>query len=298
MKVGFLGLGTMGAPMAANVLARGHALAVWNRTAARAAPLVERGARLAASPADAAAGAEVVIAMLADPAAVDAVLGAALEGVAAGAVVVDCSTVDPATARRLDERVRARGAQFVDAPVSGTRKPAVDGALLVLAGGPEEAIERARPVLEAMGRVRVVGGVGQGTATKLVLNGLGAHMLTGLCAMLTLGVKHGLSARTLLDVIQAGAFSSPLFATKGERILARDFSADFTLALMLKDQELVLEAARGLGYAMPTERAIRDVLQAAVAQGIGGDDLAGLVQLFESWAGVTVAAAQKKGGPG
>lgn len=291
MNIGFLGLGTMGAPMAANVAKRGHALTVWNRTRERAASLVAGGARLAATPAEAARGADVVITMLADPAALHAVFDGddgVLAGLGGGALVVDMSTVDPASARRLDEQVRARGARFVDAPVSGTRKPAVDGTLLIMAGGDAADIQRARPVLETMGRVVAVGGVGQGMAMKLVLNGLGAHMMTGFAAMLTFGVRHGLDARVMLEVIGGGAFSSPLYATKGPRIFARNFDPDFTLALMHKDQTLVLETAQMLGYAMPTLAAIRDVLAQAVAAGYGDGDLCGVVRLFEDWAGVTV----------
>lgn len=289
MNVAFLGLGTMGAPMAANVLRRGHALAVWNRSPERARSLVDAGARRAATPADAARGADVIVLMLADPAAVHAVVDGA-DGVAAalspGALVVDMSTVDVATARAVDGTVRARGGRFIDAPVSGTRKPAVDGKLVIMAGGDPADIERARPVLEAMGRVVPVGGVGQGMASKLVLNGLGAHMMTGFSAMMVLAVKLGLDPETMLEVIGAGAFSSPLYASKGPRMLARDFAADFTLALMHKDQELVIDTAASLGYAMPTLAAIRDVLAEAIAAGYGDGDLSGVVRLFEDWAKV------------
>lgn len=288
MNVAFLGLGTMGAPMAANILKRGHALAVWNRSPARAESLVTAGARLASSPADAARGAEFVLTMLSDVRAVDEVYEQLAPALEKNSVAIDLSTVDPATARRTDERVRARGAEFLDAPVSGTRKPAVDGTLLILAAGPAATVERARPILEHLGRVRHVGDVGQGMAMKLVLNGLGAHMITGLSAMLTFGARHGLDGRAMLDVIASGAFSSPLYASKGERILARDFRPDFTLALTLKDQELVLGAARDLGVPLPTLSAVRDVLADAVATGLAVDDLCGLVQWFERASGVTV----------
>lgn len=296
MNVAFLGLGTMGAPMAANVLKRGHRLAVWNRTRPRAEPLAARGARLASSPADAARGAEVVVTMLANPAAVRTVLagpGGVLEGLEPGAVVADMSTVDPATAREMAALVRERGGRFVDAPVSGSLTPAVEGTLVIFSGGEAEDVERARPVLESMGRLRHVGAVGCGMALKLVLNGLGAHMLTGFAASLVLGVKQGLEPRLILEAIQAGAFSSPLYASKGERILAGDFRPDFTLALMLKDQELVLGAARRLNYPMPTQAAIRDVLLQAVGAGLGDGDLSGLVRLFESWAGVSARASSR-----
>jgi 3-hydroxyisobutyrate dehydrogenase-like beta-hydroxyacid dehydrogenase len=291
MKIAFLGLGTMGAPMAANVLRAGHALVVWNRTAEKARPLVDAGAKMATSPADAARDAEVVITMLADPAALEAVMRAddgVLSSLAKDALVVDMSTVDPASARSLDAAVRARGGRFVDAPVSGTRQPAVDGKLVIMAAGDAADVERARPILSSMGRVIFVGAVGQGMAMKLVLNGLGAHMMTGFAAMLVLGARQGLSAATMLEVIGAGAFASPLFAAKGARIAARSFAPDFTVALMRKDQALVLSTARALGYAMPTERAIMEVLDAAIGDGLGEDDLCGVVQLFERWAGVTV----------
>jgi len=157
-----------------------------------------------------------------------------------------------------------------------------------MAGGAAEDVERARPVLETMGRVLHMGEIGQGMATKLVLNGLGAHMLTGFCAMMTLGARQGLDPKKLLEVISSGAFSSPLYAGKGPRIFAREFSADFTLSLMLKDQELVLATAQQLGYPMPTLAAIREVLVEGVKAGFGEGDLSGLIRLFEGWAGVEV----------
>jgi 3-hydroxyisobutyrate dehydrogenase-like beta-hydroxyacid dehydrogenase len=291
MSVAFLGLGTMGAPMAANILRRGHALTVWNRTASRAEPLVAAGARLAATPAEAARGADAVITMLADPTALDAVLHGAdgvVAALAPNALVIDMSTVDVKSAHRADEAVRARGGRFIDAPVSGTRKPASDGTLVIMAGGAPADVERARPLLECMGRVVPVGAVGQGMAMKLVLNGLGAHMMTGFAAMLVLGTKLGLPPKAMLEVIGAGAFSSPLYAGKGPRMLARDFAADFTIKLMHKDQELVLQTAASVGYAMPTLAAIRDVLGEAMAAGFGDGDLSGVIRLFEQWAEVTV----------
>jgi 3-hydroxyisobutyrate dehydrogenase len=288
MQIAFLGLGTMGYPMAANLAKSKFPLTVWNRTASRAQPLAAAGATVAATPSDAAARADVVISMLSDPAALDAVWNDALATLRPGALAIDMSTVDPAAARALAARVAERGASFVDAPVSGTRAPAVEGKLLIMAGGAVEDVERARPVLETMGRVVHMGAAGQGMATKLVLNGLGAHMLTGFCALMTLGVRQGLDARRLLEVIQGGAFSSPLFGSKGPRIFARDFSADFKLSLMLKDQELVLGTAKELGYAMPSLAAIRDLLISAVKEGLGEDELSGLVRLFEGWAGVEV----------
>jgi 3-hydroxyisobutyrate dehydrogenase-like beta-hydroxyacid dehydrogenase len=288
MNVSFLGLGTMGAPMAANV-GKAHALTVWNRTPERARPLIDGGARFAATPAEAARGADVIVLMLSDPRAVHAVVDGAdgiLAGLEPNALVIDMSTVDVATARAVDAKVRARGGRFVDAPVSGTRKPAVDAKLVIMAGGDPADVARARPLLETMGRVVPVGAVGQGMAAKLVLNGLGAHMMTGFAAMMVLAARLGLDLRAMLEVIGSGAFSSPLYASKGPRMMARDFDADFTLTLMHKDQELVIATAAENGYAMPTLAAIRDVLAEAIAAGYGDGDLSGVVRLFEDWAGV------------
>jgi 3-hydroxyisobutyrate dehydrogenase-like beta-hydroxyacid dehydrogenase len=293
MNVAFLGLGTMGAPMAANIAKR-HTLAVWNRSPARAKPLADTGARLAASPADAARGADVVVLMLADPIAVHTVVDGpdgVLAGLAAGALVIDMSTVDVATARVTDAKVRAQGGRFVDAPVSGTRKPAVEGKLVIMAGGEPADVERARPILETMGRVVPIGGVGQGMAAKLVLNGLGAHMMTGFSAMLVLAARLGLDLPAMLEVIGSGAFSSPLYASKGPRMIARDFDPDFTLKLMHKDQELVLATAAENGYKMPTLATIRDVLAEGIAAGYGDGDLSGVVRLFEDWAKTKIGEA-------
>jgi 3-hydroxyisobutyrate dehydrogenase len=282
MKVAFLGLGTMGAPMATNVAKR-FELVTWNRT-----PKPELSLPTAGSPAEAAAVSDVVVSMLSDPAALEAVWQAALPSLRPGSLAIDMSTVDPQSARSLAQQVEARGARFLDAPVSGTRQPAAEGRLLIMAGGDAADVERARPVLETMGRLVHMGAVGQGMAAKLVINGLGAHMLTGFTAMMTLGVRQGLDPRRLLEVIQGGAFSSPLYGGKGPRIFARDFAADFKLSLMLKDQELVLKTAGELGYAMPTLAAIREVLVSAVEEGFGEGDLSGLIRLFEGWAGVEV----------
>ncbi len=288
MNVAFLGLGIMGAAMARNVARRGHALTVWNRTRARADALAAENPSVKVAPtvAEAVRGAEVVVTMLADPPALRAVAGEALPAMAPGALFVDMSTVDPATIRDLAAQAAARGIAFVDAPVSGSRKPAVEGTLVVMAAGDAAAVERARPVLEAMGRVRYLGPTGAGASMKLVLNGLGAHLLAAHSMALVLAKALGLDPATAVEVIQSGAFASPLFAAKTPKVLARDFSADFSLALMLKDQDLVLETARAVGVELPTLRAIRDQVARAVEQGWGGEDLSVLVRLLEEDSGV------------
>jgi 3-hydroxyisobutyrate dehydrogenase-like beta-hydroxyacid dehydrogenase len=206
----------------------------------------------------------------------------------AGATLVEMSTVDPATSRAVAAAAAARGVRFIDAPVSGSRAPAVAGRLLVLAGGEAADLARVLPVLETMGRVLHVGPVGAGAALKLAVNALGAHMMVGVAASLVLAARLGVDPAVALDAIQAGAFAAPLHARHGDRILDGNFAApDFTVALFRKDAELALAAARAAGYDMPTLEAIRRVADEAVAAGQGDDDLAGLVRRFEARAGVT-----------
>jgi 3-hydroxyisobutyrate dehydrogenase-like beta-hydroxyacid dehydrogenase len=286
MRVGFLGLGTMGAPMAGHVLAAGHDLIVYNRTPARADALVARGARRADTPRAAAAERQVVITMLGDERSLEAVLSGPdglLAGLEPGTVVVEMSTVGRAAALDAARRIAERGARFVDAPVSGTRGPAIAGKLLVIAGGAAPDVELASSVLRAFGTVQHVGPVGSGAAMKLVLNGLGAQMLTALCSVLGLAERLGLDRGTVLDVVQAGAFSSPTFAGKRARLLSPDpgADADFKMGLWEKDQRLVLEEAARQGYAMPQLDAVRALIQQAIDRGLGDEDMAAIIRVFE-----------------
>lgn len=283
MRIAFLGLGTMGEPMAHNLLAAGHALTVWNRTQGRAAALVRKGAVLAASPRAAVAGAELVLTMLTDEHALTAVLGGeagALRGLEAGQLFVEMSTIGREAALAAAREVQARGARFLDAPVSGTRAPAIAGKLLVLVGGAKEDYARAEPALAALGAVRHVGKLGDAAATKLVLNGTGAQMLMALASTLGLARRLGLDPSIVFDTIQAGAFSTPLFAGKRERLLGDAPGADpeFTITLWEKDQRLVLEEAARLGYEMPTLEKVHEVMLRAIDAGLGDEDIAAITR--------------------
>lgn len=299
-RVAFLGLGTMGAPMAAHVARAGAALTVWNRSddKARAFAAVHKQAVVAGSPRAAAAEADVVITMLADPAALEAVLGGAgdgaadtdaglLAGLRPGATVVDMSTVDPATSRAAAARVSARGARFLDVPVVGSRRPAEAGTLLLLAGGEAADLERVRVVLEPMGRLLAVGPVGAGSTLKLVCNSLGAHMLVGLAGALVFARAAGLDPQLAFEAIQRSAFAAPGHAAKAERILGGDFGhPDFTLRLMKKDQALALRTAAEAGLELSSLAAIVGLIDEALSLGHGDEDLAAVVRAYEARAGV------------
>ncbi len=298
ISVAFLGLGTMGAPMARRLaIASQVSLSVYNRTASRAAPFASLGARVCASPAEAVEGADVIVTMVADPAALRAVCegeGGALASVSRGAVWVESSTVGIDVLDWLRAELDQRGAALVDAPVSGSRGPAEDGALVVLAGGAPQALERVARVLEAFGTVRRTGGPNSGAATKLVFNQLGAHMLVGLVSGLVLGTKLGLDPRELLTSIDAGAFRSAMFAHKGARIVDGNFEpSDFSVELLLKDQQLVLDAAERCGVELPTLVAVRDLVARAVSEGEGRRDLCAVVRVLERMAEVTARSPMK-----
>lgn len=281
----FLGLGAMGAPMARRVAAR-FPLTVWNRSGARAEGLRDVAARVASTPRDAVRGCGVVVTCVADGRALEQVLGGAegaLEGLEPGAVVIEMSTIGRAAAREAARAVEAAGAHFVDAPVSGSVGPAERGELLALVGGTDAAVARATPVLEAMcSRILRAGGVGQGQALKVVLNGVGAHHFVAFASMLALGERAGLSRETLVEAFTSGAFATPSYVSKRERVLAGRYeSPDFSLGLALKDGALNLALQQEVGLELPVVREIAREVAQAVGLGLGELDLFAIEKYFK-----------------
>lgn len=292
--VAFLGLGAMGAPMAARLAKAGFPLTVWNRSAAPRAKLAKLGAKVASSPAEAAQGADVVVTMLSDARALDAVLSGdagLLAGLEAGALVIEMSTAGRAAARETAKRVARVKARFVDAPVSGTVGPAERGELVAMVGGNAADVRDAERVLRAMCR-RVIraGGVGQGQALKVLLNGIGAHHFVAFTSMLVLGERAGLSREVLVEAFTSGAFASPSYLGKRAKVLARDFRPEFSLALARKDAELNIELQDEVGLSLEVLRAIARVLDQAVDAGLGEEDL----YAVEKWFARTPEAVNPK----
>jgi len=258
-KIAFLGLGKMGTPMAARLLASGHDLTVWNRTAEKAAPLAKRGATVAASPADAAANVQVVITMLATPDALRDVLfgeGGAAAGLHDGQTLIEMSTVGPAVIEEIASKM-PRGVTVVDAPVLGSVPAATDGTLLVFAGADEKTLDRVRPILEQFGSVRRIGGVGAGAAVKLVVNLTLGVVMTTIGEALALARAFDLDRSTVLDVLE----ESPIGATvksKRERIESGHYPANFTVSLAEKDMRLVNEAAEQHDLSLHVARAAHE----------------------------------------
>ncbi|BDG09073.1 NAD(P)-dependent oxidoreductase [Anaeromyxobacter paludicola] len=283
MKIGFVGLGTMGLPLANNLRRAGHAITVWNRTAEKAEPLVRKGARLAPTPRAAASGQELVFTCVADEKALEAVLEGAdgiLAGLKDGDVFVDTSTAGTRAARSVEERVRSRGASFLAAPLLGSKGAAEQAQLVVVCGGPVAARDRARPALHAVSsRIIELDEPAQAALMKLVVNSLGGAMMAGFAEALALGVSGGLETSKVIETIQASSFHSPLYLMKGDQIAQRDFAPRFALALAEKDQRLAQEAAAEQGAKLSVNQTVRQLMADAIAGGRGELDLAAVADL-------------------
>ncbi|HVP66565.1 MAG TPA: NAD(P)-dependent oxidoreductase [Anaeromyxobacteraceae bacterium] len=290
MKIGFLGLGTMGAPMANNLRKSGHTVTVWNRTPGRVEPLAKKGVKAAKSPREATSGQDVVLICVADEKAVDHVLegpDGVLAGLSPGAVVVDTSTAGVQSARSVEERVKARGASFLAAPLLGSKAAAEKAQLTIVVGGAAEAREKARPALRAISaRIIELDAAPKAALMKLVVNAVGGAMMTAFGEALALAASGGLDIEKVIETIQASSFHSPLFLMKGEQILNKDWSPRFAVALAEKDQRLAQEAAAGQGVKMPINSAVRRVFAEAVESGRGEKDMCAVTDLFFEWAGL------------
>jgi 3-hydroxyisobutyrate dehydrogenase len=276
-RIAVLGAGTIGEPIARNLLRAGFAVAVWNRTREKANPLAAAGATVCDRPADAVAGAEFVLTVLSDGDAVaevmeeDGVLGA----MSAEAVWLQLSTVGVVWAERLAELAAERGTAYVDAPVLGTRKPAEDGELVVLASGADELEERCAPVFGAIGRqTRWFGPAGCGSRMKMVVNLWLIAIVEGAAEAIALAEGLGLDPRGLLATVAGGPLDSQYLQLKGKAIMERSLAPSFKLSLAEKDARLVLEAGEQAGVELPLARAVRDAFERAVELGHGDEDLA------------------------
>ena len=285
MKVAFVGLGTMGQPMAKNVAKKGHALSVFNRTPEKALPLKEAGASLAASPKEAAMGAEAVVLMLTGPEAVDQVLDGpqgVLAGLESGKTIVNMSTVPPSYSRRLFERLKSRSIVVLDAPVYGSKKPAEEGALVILAGGPQAKVKEMEPLLLSMGKkVVYCGETGQGSSMKMVVNLLLGIMATGLAEAVNLGQKCGLSTETVLETMLSGPTQCPLFEFKKPMLISDNYGAQFALKHMAKDLRFILQTADETGAAVPAGHVVFQLYRAAVGRGLSDKDYAAVKKVIE-----------------
>jgi 3-hydroxyisobutyrate dehydrogenase len=275
--VAVLGTGSMGAPIARNLLATGFPVSVWNRTADRAAPLVDDGARLAASAGDAANNADVVLTMLADGAAVEETMsgpGGALQAMRPGSIWIQMATVGVDWIGRLINLAAEQGVEFVDAPVSGSDGPAREAKLIVLASGPDQARARVLPIFDAIGRETIwLGPAGQGTRMKLVLNNWLVAQVEAVAETVALTEALGLDPHLFPDAIDDAPLGSPYAVAKARAMISGDFSPGFALRLAFKDAGLALDAAEELGLSLPLTAALAPRWRQAIADGHADHDV-------------------------
>lgn len=288
MRVAFLGLGIMGRPMAANLAKAGHEVTVWNRTPGKDV----EGARTVASPAEAAKGAEVVWICVSDTQAVESVLfgeNGVESSLVEGMIVVDSSTILPAATLKFAQRVQARGAHYVDAPVTGSKVGAEAGTLIFIMGGESSTIDRLKPLLAAMGKkIFHMGEVGKGHSAKLAMNLQIALIYEGFAEGITLATKLGVDPAVLMPLINASMVHSGVVEYKAPFVLNRDFTPNFPLRLMHKDIRLALAAAKEARTKLPALETVEEVYEMATEDGNADLDYAATLTLLEKWAGIEV----------
>lgn len=280
-RVGFIGLGIMGAPMAANLLRAGFDVTVWNRSPSRTAPLLEAGANGADSPADVAAASEVTLSCVTNSGDVEEVaLGpnGVIEGAKPGSAYIDCSTIAPETARKVAAALAKRGVAMLDAPVSGGDIGAQAGTLAIMVGGEEETFERCLPVLQAMGKTIVhVGPSGAGQVVKLCNQIAGALNLLAAAEAIGLARRAGVDPNKMLEVVSAGAAGSWMLSNLAPRAVRGDYAPGFMVDLMQKDLRLVLDAANETHTPLPGAALVSQLFQSIQAEGRGTDGTQSLV---------------------
>ncbi len=289
MRVGVVGLGIMGAPMARNLLRAGHEVVVHGRRPERVDPLVALGARAAPTPAAVAAATDAVLTCLPDGPDVELVVAGPdgiLTGAGSGLVVVDTSTIAPAAARTLAARCAAAGVGFLDAPVSGGEQGAIAGTLSIMVGGEPDVLARARPVLDAIGRtVTHMGAAGQGQMTKLVNQVVGVTTLAAVAEGLTLAAHAGLEPDAVLAAVGSGAATSWQLQNLGPRIQRGDWTPGFMVRLQQKDLRLAFAAAAEVGVALPTTAVVQQLLASVEARGGGALGTQAIARVLEALAG-------------
>jgi len=291
-KIGFIGLGTMGKPMARNLRKAGYAPTVYNRSRPAMEELKREGATLGSSAKDVAAASEVVITMLPNSPDVEAVvLGAngVLEGAQPGTTVIDMSTISPLVSQTIYEEAKKKKVNTLDAPVSGGEKGAIEGTLSIMVGGDREVFEAVLPILQAMGKtITYMGAAGAGGFTKLANQVIVALNLTAIGEALTLGGKAGLDPERLIQALGGGMAGSRCLEMKGPQIIKGNFQPGFTIDLHHKDLGLIMEAARALQVPLPTTAVVQELFSALRVKGRGAWDHSAVITILEELAGVQV----------
>src|ERR671911_854220 len=287
-RVGFIGLGIMGGPMARNLMEAGYELTVHNRSPEKAEELGEAGATVAATPGEAAQNSDVVITMLPDSPQVREVVAGedgVLEGITEGSLVIDMSTISPVVTEELSEALMEKGASMLDAPVSGGDVGAIEGTLSIMVGGEEADFQRARPLFEAMGKtITHVGPTGAGQVTKAANQVVVALTIEAVSEALVLGSAGGVSPEKILDVLSGGLAGNKVMEVKREKFLTREFEPGGKVEFHRKDLGIALAAGREYGVVLPVTAVVYQMFEALIARGRGGWDHSALLTLVEDLA--------------
>jgi len=290
LKVAFVGLGTMGGPMALNVMKAGHDLIIHNRTRHKEELLAAHGAKRAASPGEAALEAEVIITSLSDtPDVEEVVLGnnGIIHGARPGSVVVDMSTISPDATRKIEQVVRAKGIKMIDAPVSGGSEGAKQGTLAIMVGGDPEDVERVMPVLKAIGtRITHVGPIGAGQLTKAINQTIVAGVYLGVAEGMVLGLKAGLDMDKVVEAIGEGAAGSWVLTHRSKNMINNNYPLGFRVRLHHKDLGIALETAKKLGVTMLVAALMDQIETGIVARGYGDEDLSAVARSIREQSGI------------
>lgn len=298
-RLGFLGLGIMGYPMARHLLAAGHEVALWSHTSAKAQQLAREGKGTAcASPREVAERSEAVFLCVGDTAMSEQVTlgaGGLIEGIQPGAAVADCSTVAPCYARRAYQAFRAKGAHFLDAPVTGSKPGAENATLTFMVGGDQEVYEKLKPYMEIMGkRFYYCGGPGMGLHAKLSQNLILSNILQAFNEGMVLAAKAGVDPALMLDILDNSAAKSGIASFKAPFVFRRDFSTNFSVRWMHKDIGLMLETGAEMQVPLPLTALTQQMFRAAMAEGYADEDICSTIKVLERIAGIEVTPASKK----
>jgi len=289
-RIGFLGLGTMGAAMAANLARAGFSVTAWNRSPGRAPELDDLGVERATTPADVAGIADILVVCVSDTPDVEDVLFGShglAEGARSGSLVIDCSTISPSATRDFAARLAEHGVDLVDAPVSGGSEGAQKATLTIFGGGSADAFERARPILAAMGRtITHVGPSGSGQAVKAVNQVILAGTYLGVAEGIVLAIKAGLDVDQVVEALGGGAAQSWVLANRSGRMLANDYPLGFKVALHRKDLGIALALAREMGAELPVTDMAADLETELIAAGHGEDDMSALARVIRERSGL------------
>jgi len=288
-RIGFIGLGVMGRPMALNLLKAGYPMVVWNRTRSKMKPLLEAGAEGADSPREVAEKSDVVITMVTDsPDVEEVILGpnGVIHGAHPGLVVIDMSTISPTVTRRIAQKLAEKGVKMLDAPVSGGDIGAKKGTLSIMVGGPKETFEECLPIFKVLGKkITYMGPSGMGQTTKLCNQVICALNIQAVCEGLMLGAAAGLDLKKLLEVVTAGAAGSWMLSNLGPKMIERDFRPGFRISHQQKDLRLVLSFASELKLPLPGTALVQQMLRSVEAEGLGDKGTQAAIVAMEKIAG-------------